>query len=89
MRVSVVAVTAIVAITIPAVSMFTIAILTIFSVTAIAIIIAVLSLRHIYTVEYQTGIRKFVFLSQCFNQLKVRLWCLTSCSHLNYFVFQL
>jgi hypothetical protein len=64
MGVGVVAVTAIIAIAIAAIAVFAIAVAAIFSVTAIAIIVAVLPLRHIYAIEYCAGIGEFVFPCQ-------------------------
>ena len=47
-----------------AIAMPAITVAAIFSVTAIAIIVAILPLRHIYCVEYHADIGKLVFLGQ-------------------------
>ena len=61
----VVAVTAIVAIiALSAIAIFSIAVAAIFSIPAVAIIVAILLLRHIHSVEYHAGIRQFVFVGQ-------------------------
>ena len=63
-RIGIATIAAVVAIAMFAIAVFTVSIAAIFAVTAIAIIVAILPLRHIYCVEYHADIGKLVFLGQ-------------------------